>query len=48
MAPAPRVCGVQQKVTFTSKSTQTWNASGASGTNIIWYRPYGPCTYSKA
>ena len=73
----PKVCGVQQKVTFTSKSSQTWDNQGrtggpvmisyvmelpivyipgiggnvtytVSGANIIWYSPYGPCTYSKA
>jgi len=73
----PKVCGVQQKVTFTEKSSQTWDSKGrtggpimisyvlelpnvyipgiggnvtytVSGANIIWYSPYGPCTYSKA
>jgi hypothetical protein len=73
----PKVCGVQQKVTFTDKSSQTWDNQGrtggpamisyvfelpnvyipgpggnvtytVSGSNIIWYSPYGPCTYSKA
>ena len=31
----PKVCGVQQKVTFTSKSSQNWDSQGRTGGPVM-------------